>query len=156
MMKDSIIHQYHDYDRYHCRHKKGFRIPYRHIGRKAVASIVHSRTYVFEHSISKHISSQCTRQRDQHRKGHIVSDQLVSCITGSSESTDHTRFLCNRIASRNTKDKCHDRNNNIKKHDHHRLVSAHVIPGKNNRLVLVPRDKIFQSDNLPHLFHKIL
>ena len=82
MMQDRIIDHKHDHHRNHSCQKKRFCIPDRHISRKAVASIIHTGADIFECRISQNISDQCTDERHNDRKCHIMPDQFASGITG--------------------------------------------------------------------------
>ena len=84
-----------------------------------------------------------------------MPDQLISGIPGCTECSDNTGFFRNRITGRNAKYKGHDHNDNVEKHDHHCLVTSHIISCKRNCLILILWYKVFQSDNFSHCLHQI-
>ena len=84
-----------------------------------------------------------------------MPDQLIFYIAGCPKRSDDTSFFCNRITGRDAKYKSHDHDDDIEKHDHHCLVTSHIISSKYNRLILILRYKIFQSDNFSHCLHQI-
>ena len=156
MPENSIIYHQHNNNRNHCCEKERFCIPDRHVSRKTVTSIIHPCANILKYCISKNISDQCANKCNQHRKCHIMHDKLSSGISGSPKRTDHTCFFSDRVADRNAKHKRHDHNYNIKQHDYHRLIAAHIISGKINRLILILRHKCFQRNNLSDVLHQIL
>ena len=85
-----------------------------------------------------------------------MKDQLPPGITGCTKGTDHARFLTDSIADGDPKHKSHDHDHNIEKHNDHRLVSAHIVTRKNNRLVKITRDKSLQVYYFSNVFHEIL
>lgn len=129
--------------RYKGCHPKSICIPYCHISRQAIASIIHRGTHIFHYGVSQNISDQCSEQGNDHRKCHIMPDKFTLCIAGCMQCSDHTCFLSNRIADCNSKDKSHNYYDNIKKHDHHSFVASHIFPGKVDCLILIAWDKGF-------------
>ena len=154
-MQNSIIDYKHNDNRNHSRQNKRFCIPYRLICWQAVTSIIHVGAYIFKNCITQNISDQCPYKRYDNRQCHVMTNQFSPRITGCTECSDHTGFFCNRIAGRDSKYKCHDHNNDIKKHCNHCFVTSHVITCKNDRLVLVLWDKILQCNNFAHCFHQV-
>ena len=154
-MQDCIINYKHDRHRHHCCQNKCFCIPDCLIGRKTVTSIIHIGAYIFEYGITQNISDQCPYKRYDNRQCHVMTNQFSPRITGCTECSDHTGFFCNRIAGRDSKYKCHDHNNDIKKHCNHCFVTSHVITGKDDRLVLILWHKTFQCNNFAHCFHQV-
>ena len=155
-MQNSIIDYKHNDNRNHSRQNKRFCIPYRLICWQAVTSIIHVSAYIFKNCITQNISDQRSCQCYNNRQCHIMTNQFSSGISGSPECSDHTGFFCNRVACRDSKYKCHDYNNDIKKHCNHCFVTSHVITGKDDRLVLILWHKAFQCNNFAHCFHQIL
>ena len=155
-MQDCIINYKHDRHRHHCCQNKCFCIPDCLIGGKAVTSIIHVSAYIFKNCITQNISAKCPYKRYDNRQCHVMTNQFSPRITGCTECSDHTGFFCNRVACRNSKHKCHDHNNDIKKHCNHCFVTSHVITGKDDRLVLILWHKAFQCNNFAHCFHQIL
>ena len=154
MSEDSVIYHQHNDHRNCCCKQKGFCIPYGHISRKTVTSIIHTCTNALKHCISEDISNQCSNQCNKNRKCHIMKNQFPPGISGCTECTDNAGFFSNGIADGNSKYKCHDHHNNIKQHDHHRLITAHIISGKNNCLIQVLRYKSFQCNDFSDIFHQ--
>ena len=65
-----------------------------------------------------------------------MSDQFISGVTAGKKSSDDICLFCNGVADRNAKDKRHDRDDNIKKNDHHGAVAAHILSRKGDGLIL--------------------
>ena len=84
-----------------------------------------------------------------------MPDQFTSCIAGCPQSADYICLFSDRVSGSDCKDKCHDHDDDIKKHDHHRTVTAHIIPSENDCLVRVSWDKFFQCHFFCHIFHQI-
>ena len=84
-----------------------------------------------------------------------MSDQFSSGIARSPQCSDHCCLFGDGITGSNAKNKCHDHNNNIKKHYHHSLVTTHIISGKFDCLILITRNKTFQCNDFSHVFHEI-
>ena len=84
-----------------------------------------------------------------------MPDQFASGITGCPKCSDNAGFFRDRIAGCDAKYKCHDHNDDIQKHDHHCLIASHIVTGKNDRLILILWNKIFQCDYFSHCLHQI-
>ena len=85
-----------------------------------------------------------------------MKNQLPPGIARCTQGADHARFLPDGIADGDSKHKSHDHNHDIKKHDNHSLISAHIITGKNNRLIKITWDKSLQGHNVSNILHEIL
>ena len=66
--------------------------------------------------------------------------KFFSCITGSPQGSDHRSLFDNRIVCCHRKNKGHDCNQDIQKHDHHRTVTAHIVSGEMDRLICIAWD----------------
>ena len=155
-VQNKEIDQKHQDNRNHCGGKESICIPYRFVGRQAIAVIIHSCTDLFHNRISKHIADQRTDHRNDTGHCHIMPHQFSPGIATGPESSDHIGFLFYGIDCGNRKNKGQNCDHHIKKDCDHCPVTAHILPGKADRLIFIPGNKVLQGYFLVDRFHQFL
>lgn len=83
-----------------------------------------------------------------------MADQFGTGITGCKQCSDDIGFFHDGIAARNSKDECHDYDNNIKKDNNHSTVTAHIVTGEIDRLVQIAGNVVLQRNFLINSLHR--
>ena len=146
----------HHQHRHHGGQQKRLPVPDGHIGRQAVAAVVHSGADVFQNRIAQDIAHQCADKAHQNGGGHIVANQLAFRIAAGKERADDVGLLGNGCPDGHGEHEGHDRNDDVQEHDNHGSVAAHVVAGKADGLVQIPGHEAFQRCLLVHFVHHVL
>ena len=85
-----------------------------------------------------------------------MADQFGTGITGCKQCSDDMGFFHDGIAARNSKDECHDYDNNIKKDNNHSTVTAHIVTGEIDRLVQIAGNVVLQRNFLINSLHQVI
>ena len=148
--------QGHNEDRHYRRLDKSVRVPDRHVLRQAVTVVIHVRAYILERRIPQNIADHRADQRHQKRHRHVMPDQFALRKSHRPKRSDDRCFFADRIADRDAEHKRDNADHDIEQKLHHRAVAPHILAGKADRLIGIPRDIALELHFFAQSFHQVL